>query len=90
MSDVWAVAFDESADGSDPLLRVFASNHAARSAIRRMAVDTPFEHQLVEDMDEFPAFTLNYYDPDEGDRLMVSLRHVKIEELERVMAEGKL
>ena len=77
---VWVVAFDESEQGTDPLLRVFPTAQTAKRAIDRMCKGTPFSLEVADELDELDEFTLTYYDPEEGDRLLVCLRQCRIEE----------
>lgn len=88
---VWVVAFDESEEGGDPLLRVFAQGLDALWAIKQMAAASSFNAKVRRDVDEAGSdFTLNYFDPEEGERLSISMWECRIEQPSEVKAEGVL
>ena len=88
--DVWIVAFDESAGSNDQLFRVFNTRREASNAVRLMALGTPFAEQINELVDDEGDQTISLFDEDSGDRLMVHVRQMPIEEPVLVMPKGVL
>lgn len=78
---VWVVSYDESEEANDPLLRVFDSWPAARHAL--LAIDP----NLVDELDEREV-TIMRYDPEEGTRVQLHVREVRIETASTVVTEA--
>ena len=70
--NVWVVSYDESENADDPLLRVFESYASARHAVLQM------EPNLVDELEDGEV-TIMRYDPEEGERVQLHIREVRIE-----------
>lgn len=88
--NVYVVSFDESENADDPLLRAFSDRVQMAHAVNRMSADTVFYAEVREALNDGGDFTLSLWDDDLDERLQLHVRTVRVEEVEAVMAEGKL